>query len=94
MRERVVGEYDGVEWVCDDTCGVDEHRYCPSDSCHARRRTTEEQSWQELIGALQDWADNHLDQWDKIRLTTKYGPVYVRIARESLYPDSYDQVPP
>lgn len=55
-------------------------------------RVEEWLSWKLLNIALKWWARRYLDQWDKIQFPTNYGPVYVRIARETQWPDSYDHI--
>lgn len=54
--------------------------------------TTDGQSeWDGLVAAAKAYAP-YLDQWDKFKFQTEYGPVYVTIGRSDLYPDSFETV--
>ena len=44
------------------------------------RTTTADEAWNALVSAARAWS-THLDQWDKFKFETQYGPVYVTIAR-------------
>jgi hypothetical protein len=33
-----------------------------------------------------------MDQWEKFKFDTEHGPIYVTIAMENPYPDSFDRV--
>lgn len=46
-----------------------------------------------LVAAAREWA-THMDQWEKFRFETEFGTVYVRVALEDPYPETYDWVTP
>lgn len=51
--------------------------------------------FRQLLRLLQRHADEHLDQWDRWRLPTTYGDVFVEIRRSpapDTDPGSYDDV--
>jgi hypothetical protein len=48
-------------------------------------------AWDALVAAARAWAE-HLDQWDKFKFQTDYGPVYVTVGREDPYPDSFEDL--
>jgi hypothetical protein len=47
-------------------------------------------AWWLLMLATRWWANRYLDQWTKFRLHTAYGPVYVSLERETLWPECFD----
>lgn len=53
--------------------------------------TSEQGAWQALVDSAKGWAE-YLDQWNKFKFETPYGPVYVTIGRADRFPDSFDQV--
>lgn len=55
---------------------------------------TQDTDWEALVKAARRWASTHMDQWEKFKFDTPYGVVYVRIARETLYPDDYMKIVP
>jgi hypothetical protein len=54
-------------------------------------QTAADIAWIRLVHAARDWA-NHMDQWERFKFTTNYGPVYVSVDRSVPYPDSFDVV--
>lgn len=54
------------------------------------RRLPERLAWWALVRVCHFWATRYLDQWDKFRLDTEYGPVYVGLERETMWPESFD----
>lgn len=56
-------------------------------------RPTADAVWDALVAAARAWAE-HLDQWDKFKFQTDYGPVYVTVGREDPCPDSFEDLPP
>lgn len=58
----------------------------------APKTTTTDAAWQALVDAAKGWAP-HLDQWDKFKFATDYGPVYVTIGRGSEHPSTFEEVP-
>lgn len=56
-----------------------------------KSQTTEDIAWIRLVHAARDWA-NHMDQWERFKFDTDYGPVYVSVDRSVPYSDSFDVV--
>jgi len=54
---------------------------------------TADQAFRTLVRAAYVWSQ-HMDQWEKIKFDTDYGPIYVTISMQSEYPDSFDLVDP
>jgi len=48
-------------------------------------------AWNAFVAAARGFA-LHLDQWEKIKFETSYGPVYVSISRSDPYPDSFSEI--
>lgn len=61
------------------------------DMATPEQTTDAETAWKALVDAAKGWA-LHLDQWDKFKFQTQYGPVYLTIGRGSEYPDSFEEV--
>lgn len=40
------------------------------------------EEFRELLRSLELYADEELDQWETLRVTSAYGPVYIYIGRE------------
>lgn len=57
----------------------------------SKSKKTADTAWIRLVHAARDWA-NHMDQWERFKFPTEYGPVYVSIDRSVHYPDSFDVV--
>lgn len=61
------------------------------DTMEMPTKPDENTAWNALVCAAVQWA-KYLDQWDKFKFDTEYGPVYVNIGRQASYPDSYDKI--
>jgi hypothetical protein len=63
------------------------------ESSEPRNSTTSRSdiAWRAFVAAAREFA-LHLDQWEKIKFETSYGPVYVSISRSDLYPDSFSEI--
>ena len=48
-------------------------------------------AWNALVRSAVEWA-RRMDQWEKFKFDTEFGMVYVSIALETEYPDSFDLV--
>lgn len=48
-------------------------------------------AWFAFVAAAKEFA-LYLDQWEKIKFETSYGPVYVSISRSDPYPDSFTEI--
>jgi hypothetical protein len=53
---------------------------------------TADEAWKAMVQSCAAWAEEHLDQWGKFQFQTEYGPVYVRIARGTQWPEEYHKV--
>jgi hypothetical protein len=53
--------------------------------------TTTNEAWTAWVKASIEWA-KHMDQCDKFRFQTKYGPVFVTMRIIDDYPDSFEEV--
>jgi len=51
-----------------------------------------EQAWIDMINAVDNWASNYMDQWEKVKFETKWGVVYLHITYETSYPGTYELV--
>lgn len=47
--------------------------------------------WKRLVEAVGAWSQR-MDQWEKFKFETSYGPIYVTISMQDQYPDSFDTV--
>jgi hypothetical protein len=47
-----------------------------------------------LMRLVRWWAENHMDQWEKVVSHTAFGPIYLSITLETEWPDSFDAWPP
>ena len=45
-----------------------------------------------LIWAIKQWSENEMDQWERWKMQTKYGKLYVTLAYASEYPDLHDSI--
>ena len=45
-----------------------------------------------LVLAVDYWVSKYMDQWEKFKFDTEYGPIYVTISRHDEYPDAFDLV--
>lgn len=54
-------------------------------------RKEEYAAWDKFVNAAQVYA-KHLDQWEKVKFDTEYGPVYLSISRSDPFPDSFDRL--
>lgn len=45
-------------------------------------------AWMALTKAIADWADNHMDQHEQFKLSTRDGPLYVTLSYATEYPDN------
>lgn len=50
-----------------------------------------EQAFKNLVFAAHEWT-RHMDQWEKFKFETEYGPVFVTISMCDKYPDNFDTV--
>ena len=50
-------------------------------------------AWNALVRSAVEWA-RRMDQWEKFKFDTEFGMVYVSIALETEYPDSFDLIAP
>ena len=70
-------------------------RYTPDHAqgilAGASEPTDEENAWITLVRAAVQWT-RYMDQWDKFRFDTEFGPVYVNITMETEHPESFDHV--
>ncbi len=55
-------------------------------------RKEEYATWDAFVAAAKAYAQ-HLDQWEKVKFDTDYGPVYLSISRSDPFPDSFDSLP-
>lgn len=49
--------------------------------------------WRLLLWAVRQWARHEMDQFDRWKIETESGPVYVAIEMEVAFPGSYDPAP-
>lgn len=54
--------------------------------------STSDTAFIRLVHASADWSSNHMDQWEKFKFNTDYGPIYITISMKDQYPDSFDLV--
>lgn len=52
---------------------------------------TSKGDWNRLVESVVAWSQR-MDQWEKFKFETEYGPVYVTISMRDEYPDSFDTV--
>ena len=45
-----------------------------------------------MIKLIRIWATRYMDQWEQVKFNTPYGMIYVSIRRDTIYPDSYDDL--
>lgn len=50
-------------------------------------------AWNTLVTAAWNYA-THLGQWEKFRLDTKSGPMFVTISRKDSHPDTFERIMP
>jgi len=55
--------------------------------------TAADRDFQNLVRAARVWAETHMDQWEMFKFESRHGTIYVSIALEAPYPDSFDSVP-
>lgn len=55
-------------------------------------KTTADKAFSALVRAADAWAYHHMDQWEKFKFETDYGPIYVSLSMHDPYPDSFDLV--
>jgi hypothetical protein len=53
---------------------------------------TVDDAFRTLVQAANVWVSKHMDQWEKFKFQTDYGPIYVTISMADPYPDSFDLV--
>jgi len=62
---------------------IDEKVFSPAES---------ERAFNKMINAVDNWALNYMDQWEKVKFETKWGVVYLHITYKTSYPETYELV--
>ncbi len=61
----------------------------PSDTA---KQTTPDDLWRTFIKAAHAYAEKGMDQWERVKFETEFGPVYLTLSRKPDYPDSFETV--